>query len=229
MIMPNVLARILTSLMLAGMYMFAYCCMASWMLACLIGIIGIYLYCFEFLPIAPERNSNIKYSSIKAKAFSDGSGYIHFAFIILINWALHNKQLLALTIILASTADIGAYTIGKLCGKHKLAPTISPGKTWEGFCGGWIATAMVLIGILIWRGNSISLQLLLWTLLFSLGSTLAGLLGDLYISKLKRAAGIKDTGSILPGHGGLLDRCDSILGITWYVWIYGIVVKKLFI
>ncbi|HEV2917083.1 MAG TPA: phosphatidate cytidylyltransferase [Candidatus Babeliales bacterium] len=220
--MSNAIARILTALLLAGIYFFAYYCLPAWVLAYIIGIIGLYIFFVEFLPIAPIIEITPKKNFLRY-------GILHLsiclAFVILIYWALHHTQLLALTIILASAADIGAYTIGKLCGNHKLAPTISPGKTWEGFIGGWCTTAIVLVGIQTWYKNILSLQLLLWTLLFSLGSTVAGLLGDLYISKLKRAAGIKDTGSILPGHGGLLDRCDSILSITWYIFLYNVLVK----
>ena len=112
-------------------------------------------------------------------------------------------------------ADMGAYFIGRRFGKHKMAPRVSPGKSWEGYAGavsfgtlsGWLL-------ILLWR--SVGLlpdQTPLWHGLV-LGAVIAVLtpIGDLFISLLKRTAGVKDTGSLIPGHGGILDRID-----TW-IW-----------
>ena len=106
-------------------------------------------------------------------------------------------------------ADSGAYFVGVRFGKHKLAPRISPGKSWEGFAGGLVATlllALVASGLLgvAWRDLSLLLLLTAVTALVSVA-------GDLFESLLKRHAGAKDSSQLIPGHGGVLDRMDSLL------------------
>ncbi|NUT58661.1 MAG: phosphatidate cytidylyltransferase [Agromyces sp.] len=110
-------------------------------------------------------------------------------------------------IIIAVAADVGAYAFGLMFGKHKMAPVISPKKTWEGFAGG--AGASLLAGVLLslfMLGNT-------WWfgLIFGAAIFLTATLGDLAESLVKRDIGIKDMSSWLPGHGGFLDRLDSIL------------------
>ena len=110
--------------------------------------------------------------------------------------------------------DTGAYLCGSLWGKHKLFPRISPGKSWEGSIGGGIL--VMAIAILIWYltelydVNELSLNAFEWA---GLGLTVVifGTWGDLIESLFKRTLGIKDSGTILPGHGGMLDRFDSSL------------------
>ena len=104
-------------------------------------------------------------------------------------------------------ADSGAYMFGRLFGKHKLAPKVSPGKTWEGFLGGLVTAALISCLFSLF----VPLQLSLSTLLIcSVIATLASVLGDLTESMFKREAGIKDSGNLIPGHGGILDRIDSL-------------------
>jgi phosphatidate cytidylyltransferase len=106
-------------------------------------------------------------------------------------------------------ADIGAYFAGRALGKRKLAPQVSPGKSWEGFFGGLLAALAV---------GAVAGQLLLaaprpwggW-LLLSAGVAAISVVGDLTESLLKRLVGVKDSGTLLPGHGGVLDRIDSLL------------------
>ena len=102
--------------------------------------------------------------------------------------------------------DTGAYYIGRRFGRHKLAPRVSPGKTWEGAVGGAVVSglvgAMVLPRLIPGVGT-------FEALLLSLAANVAGQVGDLAESAIKRGAGVKDSGSLLPGHGGLLDRVDS--------------------
>lgn len=104
-------------------------------------------------------------------------------------------------------ADSGAYLFGKLFGKHKLAPKVSPGKTWEGLIGGLLTSALIS-----WLfGRYVPLNVVPATLLLcSVIAALASVLGDLTESMFKREAGIKDSGSLIPGHGGILDRIDSL-------------------
>lgn len=106
-------------------------------------------------------------------------------------------------------ADIAAYFVGRAIGRHKLAPAISPGKSWEGAIGGAVAVTAYGLGLLFSRGD-----LALGGLTLAAAALLAfaalSVEGDLFESLLKRQAGLKDSGHILPGHGGLLDRIDSL-------------------
>lgn len=113
-------------------------------------------------------------------------------------------------------ADTGAYIAGRLYGRHKLAPNVSPGKTMEGAWGGMAAS--ILIGLIV----SLALGLGSGPAFFMaiLGGWIAAvsILGDLTLSMFKRATGIKDSGRLFPGHGGVLDRLDSMLAAApWYV------------
>ena len=117
-------------------------------------------------------------------------------------------------------ADIAAYFSGKSFGKHKLAPTISPGKTWEGAIGAGVG--VVLYGIVLRLAFSFApVGLPLWVLCL-LAVTAISIMGDLYESMLKRQAGIKDSSNVLPGHGGVLDRIDSLtstLPVVALLWL----------
>ncbi|MCK4650673.1 phosphatidate cytidylyltransferase [Candidatus Babeliales bacterium] len=116
--------------------------------------------------------------------------------------------------IVSWTGDTGAFIIGKLTGKHKICPEISPGKSWEGLIGGFfgifIFNIIFLPGIKIFP-FIIYLQGILPILLLSFLLTIVGFLGDIFVSFLKRKKDLKDTADLLPGHGGLLDRFDSVL------------------
>jgi phosphatidate cytidylyltransferase len=122
--------------------------------------------------------------------------------------------------IVVAAADVGAYFAGRFLGRVKLAPQISPKKTWEGLIGGLCLVALVATGAAHWFDvPSLALVAL------SLAAAGISVVGDLGISMLKRTAGLKDTGQIFPGHGGVLDRIDSllaaiplfVLGVRWLV------------
>ena len=117
-----------------------------------------------------------------------------------------------LLILTVAAADIGAYFTGRRFGQHALAAEISPAKTWEGFWGGMLCVG--LLATLIWQNLPLSQLHLGWGSLMALGLATAGasVVGDLTVSLFKREVGLKDSGSLLPGHGGLLDRLDSICG-----------------
>ena len=109
-------------------------------------------------------------------------------------------------------ADSGAYFVGRLIGRHKMAPNLSPGKTWEGAAGGLAAaiTAALLMPLL--PNEYLNLQLTWWQpALIGAAVGIAAPAGDLLESALKRRAGVKDAGHLFPGHGGMLDRLDSLL------------------
>jgi phosphatidate cytidylyltransferase len=124
----------------------------------------------------------------------------------------HGPTVLFLMILTIAAADIGAYFVGRRFGQHALAQAISPGKTWEGFWGG--LTCVALLTALVWANLPIAyIHLNLGSLLvLGLATAGASVVGDLTLSLLKRQVGLKDSGSLLPGHGGLLDRLDSICG-----------------
>ena len=115
---------------------------------------------------------------------------------------------LLFVLLLVWCADIGAYFAGRAFGRRKLAPRVSPGKSWEGVAGGLVATAALAVLFASWQGLGLGggLALLLATLVV----TLVSVLGDLLESMLKRFRGIKDSSALLPGHGGVLDRIDSL-------------------
>lgn len=104
-------------------------------------------------------------------------------------------------------ADSGAYMFGRLFGKHKLAPKVSPGKTWEGFLGGLVSSALIAWLFALFAPLTIAASTLI---ICAVIATLASVLGDLTESMFKREAGIKDSGNLIPGHGGILDRIDSL-------------------
>ena len=104
--------------------------------------------------------------------------------------------------------DTGAYYVGRAFGKHKLAAQVSPGKTWEGSGGSLLASVVFGVFFLPYFVPTTSV---IWAIVISVAGNVAGQFGDLAESAIKRGAGVKDSGSILPGHGGLLDRVDSSL------------------
>lgn len=113
--------------------------------------------------------------------------------------------------LLVWTGDIAAYLVGKSIGKHRIAPRISPKKTWEGLGGAILATIAVAY-FLLDRTSFNPPSLHLW-LAILVGTIIAvvGLVGDLFESSLKRQSGLKDSGHLIPGHGGLFDRVDALL------------------
>ena len=136
----------------------------------------------------------------------------------------YNGNLLLAMFILLWCSDVGAYVFGMLFGrhgKHKLFPSISPKKSWEGFIGG-VLTALAAAYI-INLFDFISLGLI-HTLIIALLIAVFGVFGDLVESMLKRSVGVKDSGKIMPGHGGLLDRFDAALLAFPVAWAYLLIV-----
>ncbi len=119
-----------------------------------------------------------------------------------------SSKLLGFFFLIVMGADTGAYYVGKNLGKHKLAPKVSPGKTWEGVAGGLFLSA----GFAAISSFTFFPELpIAWSIPIALAMSLVGLFGDLAESAMKRGSGAKDAASVLPGHGGLLDRLDSLL------------------
>ena len=127
---------------------------------------------------------------------------------------------LLLVLCWSAIADTGAYFTGVLIGKHKMARVISPKKTWEGFAGGMFFSLLftLLLGILFKNVYGYNVEIL-YTLLLTPLFVVLGVMGDLSASLIKRKCGIKDFGKLIPGHGGILDRFDSILMISPFFMI----------
>ena len=119
-----------------------------------------------------------------------------------------SAHLLSFFFLVLMGSDTGAYYVGRAIGKHKLAPTISPGKTWEGVVGGVLAALALAAVAHFWFFRELPLK---WALPLAAVMAVLGIFGDLTESALKRGAGAKDAAKILPGHGGVLDRLDSLL------------------
>jgi phosphatidate cytidylyltransferase len=138
---------------------------------------------------------------------------------------LFGGELLILFVLLVTwAADTGAYYVGTMWGRHLLAPAISPKKTYEGLIGG----AVLALGIALLTQTWLEPQLsALDAVVLGLLLTATGLLGDLCESAIKRSAGVKDSGGILPGHGGMLDRIDSLLFTAPTFYYYVTVVRGL--
>jgi phosphatidate cytidylyltransferase len=127
-------------------------------------------------------------------------------------------SLLLFVLLIVWAADIGAYFAGKQFGRVKLAPGISPGKTWEGVIGGLVLVALLCVARSYWFETDLAVLVP-----FCLGVAGVSIVGDLTVSMFKRTAGLKDSGRLFPGHGGVLDRIDSIaaaaplfaLGLSW--------------
>ena len=111
----------------------------------------------------------------------------------------------------SSVCDMGAYFVGVTMGKHKLCPNISPKKTIEGAVGGIASSIVVSLILILAFGKT---DMLIPTLVFTIPLCVLGMIGDLFASSIKRSVGLKDYGSLIPGHGGILDRVDSILMIA---------------
>jgi phosphatidate cytidylyltransferase len=119
-----------------------------------------------------------------------------------------SAHLLSFFFLVIMGSDTGAYYVGRSFGKHKLAPKISPGKTWEGVIGGLLAGLLMATIAHFWFFRALPLK---WMLPLALVMVVLGIIGDLTESALKRSAGAKDAANLLPGHGGVLDRMDSLL------------------
>lgn len=146
--------------------------------------------------------------------------YLGFTFNLLIIYRNINFMLFIYLLLLPLLTDLFAYLIGSLIGKHKMCPKISPKKSWEGALGGLIGGSA--IGIIFYSNlvGEFSLKVSLITMLLSIVAQL----GDLYFSKVKRNHDIKDFSNLMPGHGGILDRLDSI---SFVIMAYAVLITLL--
>lgn len=177
--------------------------------AALLGIVIFYVALFAELLLA---NTKIPFS--QAALCLIGGLVIPYLFSALVRTILfcNGRYFIFLPFVVAFLSDIGAYFVGVTMGKHKLCPVISPKKTVEGFVGG-IASAvvgMVVYALILQFAFGFKINYFFVAIYGILGS-LAGVMGDLSFSVIKRQTGIKDYGHLIPGHGGILDRFDSVI------------------
>ena len=157
------------------------------------------------------------------------------AYLVLIIRVYAAGTLLAFTVVLSVWAnDSLAYLLGSLIGRHKMAPRISPKKSWEGFAAGLTATVLVWLAVptiypMLFPNQPASGLTTPWAIATGVAVGIAVIIGDLAESRMKREAGVKDSGNSLPGHGGFLDRLDSLILVClvayWTLWWAGVTLK----
>lgn len=155
--------------------------------------------------------------STKALFSIVGPSYLGFAMahIVLLRRLDEGTQWLALTLLIVFGTDTAAFFVGRKFGKYRIAPRISPNKTWEGAIAGFIGGVLVAIVTHFFMGLPISI---LQIFLLGIGASLLAQAGDLAESAMKRYVGVKDAGALIPGHGGILDRLDSVLPVLILVY-----------
>jgi len=194
---------------------------------------------FVFLTIAMRRETlSTGYPAAAASAF--GFGYIALPLAMLVQlrqqWA--GAFLILYLLLVVWAGDIFAYFVGRSLGRHLMAPRISPKKTWEGAAASLVAslaigsalfsysaslsTTLLQWGLIQRRDGMFGLEKPAWlpVLVLTAGLNIAAQLGDLVESLIKRGAGVKDSGAILPGHGGMLDRIDALLFAAPVLWLW---------
>jgi phosphatidate cytidylyltransferase len=175
----------------------------TWMLGGIFATVLVAFVLFGFSDARPSATAAISLTLLGVVWVGGGLGCL-----MLLRAIPVDGRLVIFTVLIAVFADdTAAYFVGRTIGRHKMAPRISPGKSWEGFVGGTIAAMAVAFFAMYDQGYLTDLEAL------ALGATVAfsSTLGDLFESALKRDLGVKDSGRILAGHGGMLDRVDSIL------------------
>lgn len=160
---------------------------------------------FLMLPVIFYKDH--KYSSRDALYLLGVIYFLGIVFNLFVIFRMKNLNLFIFLLIIPMINDIFAYLIGCKFGKNKLCPLISPKKTWEGSIGGLVIGTLVSLLIYNFLVGSISIKIIIGVIILSI----AGQTGDLVMSSIKRENGVKDFSNIMPGHGGILDRLDSII------------------
>lgn len=200
--MKQVIQRIITGSILAAGLTIIYTCLPPLFLSSIFALLLMVILLYEW----PQFNSWLMTPLYPIMPFIS---------LIALNQG-SSRFLLLLLFVLVSTYDTGSYAAGKLFGKHPLILSISPGKTWEGCFGGYIVSC-ASVKLFLWL-NTIQVSFVTLALGTAFFNSIS-LAGDLFESYLKRQAGIKDSGTLLPGHGGLLDRFDGALFVALVFYV----------
>lgn len=198
------MTRILTALVLVPVVVVLVIWAPEWALTLALGWVGLLAF-LEYIRLMMRMSSRV---GPRVLLFLLGAVYIYVPLVLAVFLRRWNPHWLMFALILSWAGDTAALYIGKAFGRHKLAPVISPQKTWEGAAGS-IAGALIAGGI--YAHYLIPDTPFAIILPLAAAGNIAGQLGDLTESALKRRADVKDSGSSLPGHGGWLDRIDSML------------------
>ncbi|MCR8845484.1 phosphatidate cytidylyltransferase [Paenibacillus sp. SC116] len=181
------------------------------------------LWLFMFIALSITVISKNRITIQNAAVLWFGALYVGFGFkymIVIRNEIEHGLFWTILLFAAVWASDIGAYFVGRAIGKHKLWPAISPNKTIEGAVGGVLVSIIVC---LIGAFTNPDMMSITQAVILALTVSLAGQMGDLIQSAYKRVQGVKDSGNLLPGHGGVLDRCDSWLIVFPLAYFIGVV------
>lgn len=200
--MNNFTERTLTGIALVGVLAGAYFLLPAYVLTIILfGALGFILF--------------VEWPKMGIAALTLWYPILPFALLIILNQLTEYRFLVPLVFAMAMVFDVGSYLVGSLIGRHKIAPLISPKKTWEGLIGGLVLSLPLAflppLSAVTEQHPRLVIIFILFTDFFALG-------GDLFVSLLKRRACVKDCSNVLPGHGGLLDRFDSILFVTLVVF-----------
>jgi len=198
--------RIVTGFLLGLAFLALFFYLPPWVLSGVLLAILIAIVLFEWPRICPLGRM---WCVLMAPLYP----ILPFAIMIDLNHQAVYRSVLFFAFVVAPTFDTGSYLVGSAFGRYKLCTPISPDKTWEGFFGG-----VLFVGVTL--AMAIGMRAGFWcTLRLTLATAVVALAGDLFESWLKRTAGLKDSGNVLPGHGGFLDRFDSIISVTLFYYL----------
>jgi phosphatidate cytidylyltransferase len=183
----------------------------SWLVGGMFATVLVAFVVYGFSDARPSATAAISLTLLGVVWVGGGLGCL-----MLLRAIPENGRLVIFTVLLTVFADdTAAYFVGRTIGRHKMAPKISPGKSWEGFVGGTIAAMAVAFFAMYDQGYLTNLEAVALGAAVALSSTL----GDLFESAIKRDLGVKDMSNLLPGHGGLMDRLDSLLTNAFTSWL----------
>lgn len=196
--------------------------MWSWLRACAVFseqtlwasmLIGLFVYFTALFCELLAAHTKLQFSALCVALFS---GFVYpflLGALVRLRGMQDGKFFILVAFLLSMVADSGAYFVGRACGKHKLAPVISPKKTVEGAIGGVVTNvfAMALYTLLLNKCFGFTQVNYFFAAIYGIVGAIGSIVGDLTLSVVKRQVGIKDYGNLLPGHGGILDRFDSTM------------------
>lgn len=208
--MKVMIKRIITSVILGLLFWFSFIILPPFLFSVVLATILFLIIFFEWVKFFKTHGISFWLLTLIYPV-------LPFVLLIVMNHIPEYRLLLLPLFIIVSSLDTGSYIVGNLIGIHKICPRVSPGKTWEGFFGGYII-ACISLGVLLLEQKIIHPW---WQVMsFVLVVCLLALCGDLFESLLKRRARLKDSGTLLPGQGGFLDRFDGILFVAVFFFFF---------
>lgn len=205
-----------TALMAAAVVMWSWlraCAVVSEQTLWLSTLLGLFVYaCLLFCELL-AAHTELKFTALCVALFSGIVYPFLIGALVRLRGMESGKYYILVAFIISMVADSGAYFVGRACGKHKLAPVVSPKKTVEGAIGGVVVNilGMVLYTLILNKCFGFTQVNYFYAAIYGVVGALGSMLGDLTLSVVKRQVGIKDYGNLIPGHGGILDRFDSTM------------------